>query len=145
MPLYHMSYISRAAETRGAIREQVAKDINTVSTKNNKERGIAMVLVHIDDFFIQVLEGSRTEMSPILLKIMADGRHTDVQIVLAHPIKTRSFIGQHSRIIDVNSEQNDFFKRYTVGRKFDPYVLSPEAIEDLILNIVDVTKKLTRK
>ncbi|MEM6712447.1 MAG: BLUF domain-containing protein [Pseudomonadota bacterium] len=141
MTLYRLSYISHAAETRGTMREYVSKQISEVSSKSNKAMGISMVLVHVDDYFIQVLEGSRNKLSYLITKIMSDERHSHVEIVGAHPLTSRSFVGQYSKIFDINSQDNALFQKYTMDEKFNPYELVPDAMDEMLDRIIKIGQK----
>lgn len=140
MPLYRISYLSRAPETRGNVREQFVGSILSQARHNNAERGITGMLVYIDDFFIQVVEGSRGVVSNLISKIMHDERHKDVHIVHANPVSSRMF-PQKMACFDLASDSTPLLQRYAVSDGFDPYQLSPQSLDELIDDLIAVSKK----
>ncbi|MEM8877203.1 MAG: BLUF domain-containing protein [Pseudomonadota bacterium] len=140
MPLYRVSYLSRAPETRGNIREQFVAGILSQARANNNERGITGMLVYADDYFIQVIEGSRGVVSALLGRIMADERHQSVNIVHANPVSSRIF-PQKMACFDVMSKSTPLLQRYVVSDGFDPYQLSPQSLDELVEGLVRVSKK----
>jgi hypothetical protein len=140
MPLYRISYLSRAPETRGNLRDQFVASILSQARENNSEKGVTGMLVYVDDFFIQVLEGSRGVVSELLDKIMHDERHEAVNLVHANPVSSRIF-PQKMSCFDVMSAQTPLLQRYAVSDGFDPYQLSPQSLDDLIDDLIRVSKK----
>ena len=71
-------YASRARQplvpaTIDAILEQ--------SRRNNPTRGITGLLCHVDDIFVQVLEGGRGAVCDLLAAIMRDDRHHEIRLL----------------------------------------------------------------
>jgi hypothetical protein len=139
MPLYRVSYLSRAPELRGNLRDQFVARILSQARENNTERGITGMLVYVDDYFIQVLEGSRGVVSSLMSVIMHDDRHSTVHLVHANPVSSRLFPTKMA-CFDVMSSETPLLQRYSVSDGFDPYQLSPQSLDDLIDDLIRVSK-----
>jgi hypothetical protein len=132
--------LSRAPEVRGKLRDQFVGKILVQARENNGDRGVTGMLVFVDDVFIQVLEGSRGVVSSLLSSIMRDERHSDVHIVHANPVSSRLFPTKMA-CFDVMSSDTPLLQRYAVSDGFDPYQLSPQSLDDLIEDLIRVSKK----
>ena len=60
---------------------------------NNPAHGITGVLCYSDDIFLQVLEGGRSAVNRLYNSIVADPRHTDVELLSYQQISERRFAG----------------------------------------------------
>lgn len=141
MPLYSYSYISQAAEVIGGVRDTFSAQIIKSSRRNNAAVGISGILVHVDNYFIQVLEGSRAQINPTLHRIMNDTRHSNMQIVSARPITRRGFGDSDMMLFDICANENPLFRSYKVGTSFNPYEMPSDGIADMIDRIVEVGVK----
>lgn len=61
------------------------------SRANNASRGLTGALLYRDGHFLQVLEGSFVAVRGLLDTLRADGRHTNLRVLLEEPIPTRQF------------------------------------------------------
>jgi hypothetical protein len=91
MPLYTITYISRAPEMRGEQRRIFLGSLVKQADKNNAPYGVSGCLIHVDDYFIQVMEGPRGPLSDTYNRIAQDERHHEVNLVHAGPLVTRQF------------------------------------------------------
>ena len=62
-----------------------------LAIENNEKYGLTGVLLHDDNHFAQVLEGTQHDVETIFEKIQRDLRHHDVVIVYFHEIEQRDF------------------------------------------------------
>ena len=68
--------------------------LNTILTsarKNNRSAGITGALIHRQDLFVQMLEGSRFAVSNVFARILQDKRHTEVAVLYAGDTAARLF------------------------------------------------------
>ncbi|MEM1288900.1 MAG: BLUF domain-containing protein [Pseudomonadota bacterium] len=142
MPLYSMTYISRAPEVRGEQRRLFLNSIVKQADKKNLKTGVSGCLIHVDDFFIQLMEGPRGPLSETYNRIVNDERHHDINMVHAAPIVTRQFTSPSLAAFDIASHSNPVFLRYKVRPEFCPYQIAPHALSDLIDQIAIVCAKL---
>ena len=68
-------------------------DILEVSRRNNEARGITGMLLYLAGTFLQVLEGPREEIEPLIETIRCDERHSGIRVLLEGPLPARSFGG----------------------------------------------------
>lgn len=92
MPLNRLLYTSRSRlqDKATSISEQV-KSIAEASAQRNKANGITGVLIHVDDHFIQVLEGEPTAVEETFERICCDFAHGQVKLIDMVAIKERLF------------------------------------------------------
>ena len=142
MPLYALTYISRAPEVRGEARRLFLAGLVKQADRNNQRVGVTGCLIHVDDYFIQLLEGSRGELSETYRRILADGRHTEVHLVQAGPVLTRQFTGPGLAAFDIASATNPVFLKYRATPDFCPYRIAPDALADLVEQMARVCVRL---
>ncbi len=65
--------------------------ILSVSDQNNRRDNVTGALVLADGGFLQVLEGSHTDVERTLERLLNDPRHTDLKILNRQPIDHRDF------------------------------------------------------
>jgi len=68
-------------------------DILSVSRANNSLMGVTGLLLHIDSGFLQVLEGEEQAVRELYLRIQADHRHTQTQLLLDRSVDACAFTG----------------------------------------------------
>lgn len=79
-PVYHLVYVSTASKT---MRTSQLDDLLAVARQPNALVGITGLLVYGGGNFMQLLEGSRSEVEKIYRRIEADPRHFDVTTILS--------------------------------------------------------------
>ena len=142
MPLYTLTYISKAAPVRGEQRRLFLNNLVKQADRNNIDQGVGGCLVHVDDYFIQVMEGPRGAISDTYNRIARDQRHSEVHIVHTGPAITRKFAAPTLAAFDISSDDNPVFAKYRVQPRFCPYQMAPHALSDLIEQIALVCAKL---
>jgi hypothetical protein len=142
MPLYSIIYISRASQVRGEQRRMFLGNLVKQADERNQGHGVSGCLVHVDDYFLQVMEGPRGPLSETFNRIARDERHHDVHLVHAGPLVARRFTSQSLAAFDIASETNPVFLKYRVTPTFCPYQMAPDALGDLIDQIALVCAKL---
>jgi hypothetical protein len=88
MSLHTLVYTS---VTQQKIQDDTLKDILEKSRQKNASQGITGMLLYMDPYFIQVLEGEEAIISAAFDKIKQDARHHKVSILYKQPIAERSF------------------------------------------------------
>ena len=83
-------YISQAVGNAGSNLLSVA-EILGVSERNNRRDRLTCVLLAHDGWFLQALEGTRTDIERLLTRLRNDPRHTDIRMLGFDPIDERSF------------------------------------------------------
>ena len=89
MSLLFLIYISRATQT---LSEEEVKAISEVSAHNNQKLDVTGLLLHVGNYFVQVLEGEDSKISLLLNKIERDPRHTGMRIIYRGHTVRRLFL-----------------------------------------------------
>lgn len=142
MPLYSITYISRAPEVRGEQRRIFLNSLVKQADAKNVPQGVGGCLIHVDDYFIQVMEGPRGPLSETYNRIAHDERHSEVNLVTVGPITARQFTLPTLAAFDIASAGNPVFAKYRVRPSFCPYHMAPHALSDLIDQLAIVCAKL---
>lgn len=79
MQLTRLVYTSH----HGGTSEEALRGIFERSCINNENDGITALLIAGDEDFLQLLEGGRTAVAECMMRIMKDGRHQRIRILLA--------------------------------------------------------------
>lgn len=127
--LVRLTYVSRStSKIDGAGFKQILEH----AQRQNSRRGITGMLCFNSDLFLQTIEGSRPVINALYSRLVADPRHSDVQLVELVEIPRRNW-GQWSMGYAVASSTNrEVFLRYSAAEVFEPYSMTAEAIQSLL-------------
>ncbi|QAU44409.1 BLUF domain-containing protein [Bradyrhizobium guangzhouense] len=90
--LFRLVYHSRDLLRRKAVAAGSGlMSIAKAAEQNNLQLGISGALLFDKDTFAQVLEGDRTKVTQLFIRICSDSRHTDISIVEAKSVTDRRF------------------------------------------------------
>lgn len=87
-PIRQLLYISRAAEKMS---DREMQQIVAVSKRNNWRGDITGCLLFSGEHFAQTLEGRPGTLDPLLARLNADPRHSDVKVLLDRSIEQRLY------------------------------------------------------
>ena len=107
-------YISRAVAALG---ERDVQQILTTSQRNNWRQDITGCLLYSGRHFAQTLEGRSEALDPLLRRLNADLRHTDVMVLLDHEVQRRLY-GNWSMALLYRMELVDEIEALLVGKPF---------------------------
>lgn len=130
MPLHRIIY----ASTTGDIRKEDLEAILAASQRNNPHLAVTGMLLFDNGFFLQLLEGSRANVSTTFLRLAGDPRHSNVQILMSGPIDARLFSGWSMHHVVAHGTGAEVLKRYLSGSLFNPYDMSAASVEHLCLD-----------
>ena len=101
MPIRRLLYTSCSSLEPGerSVDEQIA-DIVRRSVRNNKASGVTGLLVHLDNQFIQILEGENDAVDLTFERICCDFTHTDIKLLDLVAASSRMFEGWHMARLD---------------------------------------------
>jgi hypothetical protein len=92
VPLSRLLYVSRCAlESQGAERDAEVREIAAGSARRNHDADLTGSLLHVNDSFIQVLEGPTPAVERTFEVICCDFRHDDVKLIDLVSVKNRVF------------------------------------------------------
>ena len=103
--------------------------------KNNEIRHITGILLYLDPFFIQVLEGEEGIVNNLFTRIKQDSRHNKVSLIYRKPIDERYFSNWTMGFSKITYENvstmegfSDFLQRPTV----EFFSNSPSKVDELL-------------
>ena len=101
--IFHLIYVSTATQSLdvGDIR-----DIENTSVTNNNRIDVTGILLYRQGKFMQVLEGSESEVRKLFSAISKDRRHKDVTVIREGVIPNRQFSGwsmRYTPLADIQS------------------------------------------
>lgn len=121
-----------------ALTPDVIDGILEQSRLHNVPHGITGMLCFNDDFFIQVLEGSRRNVSEVYNRIAADPRHSEVQILIFEEIAERRFANWTMGQVNLNKVNASLLLKYSTMPAIAPFGCSGRAtlalLDELIAN-----------
>lgn len=129
MPLHRLIYCSRAQ----GLDDTAIRQILDACERNNPRDHISGMLLFTSDFFVQLLEGSREAISRRFLKIAMDTRHADVEILSSNVSDVRIFDRWSMHYVAIPSTSDPGLRRFSSNGTFDPYRMTPTAIEQLCI------------
>ncbi len=121
--LVRLMYASRTAD---GVDQDALLGILRQCKENNPQTGITGLLCHCSTsgIFLQALEGGRAAVNRLYLKIAADPRHTDVQLLSFEEITERRFAGWAMGQISMSRLNPGLLLKYSATATLDPYAMS---------------------
>ena len=111
---------------------------------NNEKVSISGLLLYLDPFFIQILEGDETNLRPLFDTIKKDARHQKVKIIYRKPIEVRSFPNWTMGFHRVNQQElaaldgfSDFWQKQTLDFFNNPSNETEKILHNLINKFKD--------
>lgn len=106
---------------------------------NNEKLNISGLLLYLDPFFIQILEGDDDILKSLFDKIKMDARHEKVRIMYHKPIEARSFASWTMGFHRTNYQElesidgfSDFWQRQTSDLFSNPSNETEKILQNLI-------------
>ncbi len=119
--LVRLLYASRAT---AQIDQDGLHTILRQSKSHNPALGITGVLCYSGGIFIQALEGGRSAVNQLYLKIAADPRHHDVVLLSYEEIGERRFAGWSMGQVNMARLNPALLLKYSATAELDPYAVS---------------------
>jgi len=118
--LVRLMYASRAA---GAVDQEEVQTILRQSRSHNPPLGITGVLCvcTTSGIFLQVLEGGRSAVNRLYNRIVADPRHTQVELLSYEEIAERRFAGWSMGQVEMSRLNPAMLLKYSEKPVLDPY------------------------
>lgn len=106
------------------------------SKANNPRHGVTGVLCCSDDMYLQVLEGGRSAVNRLYNRIVADPRHTDVELLAYQQIGERRFAGWSMGQVNVSRLNPALLLKYSATARLDPHAMSGSTALALLEELV---------
>jgi Sensors of blue-light using FAD len=102
----------------------------------NPEHGITGVLCYSDGIFLQALEGGRGAVNALYNRIVADPRHTQVELLSYREIGERRFAGWSMGQVNMARLNRALLLKYSATATLDPFSVSGEVSMALFEELV---------
>jgi hypothetical protein len=119
--LVRLMYVSRAVP---ALDHEELLAIVRRSRADNPGLGITGVLCYSGGIFLQVLEGGRSAVNRLYQRIVADPRHTQVELLAYEEIAERRFAGWAMGQVELSRLNPALLLKYSETATLDPYSVS---------------------
>lgn len=127
MQLTRLVYTSKH---KGLTPEAIDKILQR-SRANNVRDLVTGALIVGDRHFMQLIEGSRLEISRCFMRIMQDRNHYDIQVISCGDVGQRLFQEWSMHMIKASRIKQEIMSGYSINGSFNPALMSEFAIEDL--------------
>jgi hypothetical protein len=127
MQLSRLVYTS----SHNGVSAEVIDRILQKSRANNVRDLITGALIVCDRHFMQLIEGSRSEIGKCFMRIMQDRRHYDIQVISCGDVSLRLFQEWNMHLIRASKIKREIMTSYMIDGSFKPGLMSEFAIEDL--------------
>ncbi len=119
--LVRLVYASRAVS---AVDQEELVAILRKSKANNPSLGITGVLCFSEGIFLQALEGGRSTVNQLYNRIVADPRHTQVELLVYAEIGERRFAGWSMGQVNIARLNPALLLKYSEKPALDPFGVS---------------------
>ena len=119
--LVRLMYASRALPN---VTQEDLTAILRKSKANNPQSGITGVLCFSQGIFLQVIEGGRGAVNKLYNQVVADPRHTDVELMIYEEIGERRFAGWAMGQGNMARLNPALMLKYSETATLDPYSVS---------------------
>lgn len=131
--LVRLMYASRALPT---VDQEALLAILRQCKNRNPEQGITGVLCYSDGIFLQVLEGGRSAVNALYNRIVADTRHTQVELMTYSEIGERRFAGWSMGQVNMARLNRALLLKYSATATLDPFSVSGDVSMALFEELV---------
>lgn len=139
MFLVQLVYVSKAREK---LNDRDIEAILSLSKTNNEKKAITGLLSFNHNYFLQCLEGSRSEVNKTYQSILNDPRHTDAVILNYESIDYRYFGGWSMAYVPSSSLTQERILTYGNSKEFTPYNMSGESALLLLSELAEHIPKI---
>ena len=119
--LVRLMYASRAV---AAVNQEELVAILRKSKANNPAAGITGVLCFSEGIYLQALEGGRSAVNRLYNRIVADPRHSDVELLSYEEIGERRFAGWSMGQVNLGRLNPALLLKYSERPSLDPFAVS---------------------
>jgi len=126
--MYRLVYVSASAWAMSF------DDLNAIldaSRDNNRKLGVTGMLLHMDNGFLQVLEGPKEAVLEIYESIACDPRHTGVRILLERETDERLFEEWTMGFDKPNAKKQQSDPVFQITREAIEHAIEPEKAAEL--------------
>lgn len=131
--LVRLMYASRAVST---VNQEALHAILRQCKAKNPAAGITGVLCYSEGIYLQVLEGGRSAVNALYNRIVADTRHTQVELMSYCEIGERRFASWSMGQVNLTRLNPSLLLKYSASAALDPYAVSGDVSMALFEELV---------
>lgn len=124
-----------ASQPTAAFTPESIEQILEASRKHNGQLAVTGLMYFNQHYFLQCLEGSRSNVNNIYHRILNDNRHRDPIIVDYKEIEVRDFSSWEMGYLPETKATRESYKRYSTTGEFSPYHMSGESCHQLMVEL----------
>jgi hypothetical protein len=136
MPILRLLYFSTNTIAGGGAVAANLKQILESSIRNNSAADITGGLLFNRNYFVQILEGDKSNLLNVFTRISVDPRHQDLVLVEQKPIARRLFGAWSMGFAGKTDLFDQMLKRYCPAGYFDPREITADQLIDFTLAMV---------
>lgn len=122
-----------ASTATGSVDMTDLQQILSKAQTHNPSDDLTGVLAFNSKIFLQVLEGNRDKVNALYSRIMKDPRHNKVTMLSCKEIEVRHWSKWSMGFVAPNTANRELFLKYSESSTFNPYDMSAEAAEKMLM------------
>lgn len=136
----HLTELIYQSESNTLFTDQDMNELLDIASANNCKHKITGCLIYYNKTFIQVLEGEKSSVQQLFKNIIADRRHSKIQMLWQAKIEERGFNGWSMSLINLEDS-----KVYSLFSNFMDEDKLPNDVKDIITVSKTLLKDLKSK
>ena len=141
--LFRLVYHSRQTPDVVVDLDRNVRAIVLAAIRNNREFQLTGLLVTVQGYFLQALEGSEVAVRGAYNRISIDPRHSDLAIISSDPAEARLF-GEWNMCARALALSNQAILDVLDSKgPFNPARLTPESARNLLRTVADIQRRTT--
>lgn len=140
--LIRLVYVSTAVDS---VDLNEFKKILGNAQQNNQRRDLTGMLAFNSKVFLQGLEGSREAINDLYAKLMRDPRHGNIMMLKYDSVPERYWSNWSMGFAAPNADNRALFLRYSSQSVFNPYGMTGENAEKMLMELSSTTVALEGK
>jgi len=143
--LYRLYYRSRQTPSIIPDLDVVVQDIVKSSIRNNKDDGLTGLLITIQGYFVQTLEGPVDSVRNTYARILCDRRHMDPHIIAQGPVEKRLFDDWNMCARTLAPSDEAILDVISARENFNPVSLTPQSVHELLTAVAKIQRRIALK
>lgn len=120
---------------------QMLKEILEQAIAFNQLKDITGLLIFNNRFFLQSLEGPRSEVTTLYNRITEDNRHHEVHVLKMSAIDNRYWKNWSMAYVSITDQEEAIYQKYSGSKAFNPFQIGTDVIDDFLVDITDSVMK----
>ena len=130
--LISLTYASRA---NADVSPEDFQTILEQAQENNRQNAVTGMLTFNREYFLQTIEGPRSQINQLLAKLIDDPRHHDLQVIESKEIKAREWAQWSMNYASPTESNRATYLKYSTTVDFNPYLLNVDSARLLLRDL----------